>query len=81
MRLDKWLKLTGLIPRRTIANEACDAGRVEVDGKSAKAALEIKVGQTIRFDLGRGEVRVEVLEVPVGNVSKERRATLYRARD
>jgi ribosomal 50S subunit-recycling heat shock protein len=78
MRLDKYLKVTGLIPRRTVANEACDAGRVRVDGALAKAAHEVRVGERIEFDLGRGSVRVEVVDVPSGQVSKERRVSLYR---
>ena len=78
MRLDKYLKVSGLIPRRTVANEACDAGRVRVNGKSAKAADEVRVGQVVAFDLGRGRVEVEVLEVPQGNVSRERRSATYR---
>lgn len=81
MRLDKYLKVAGLIPRRTVANEACDAGKVRVNGQVAKASQEVAVGDTVAFDLGRGAVAVEIVEVPAGNVSKARQASLYRAAD
>ena len=53
MRLDKFLKVSRIIKRRTVANEACDAGRVLVDGQSAKAAKEIRVGHKIEIQLGQ----------------------------
>ena len=77
MRLDKWLKVSGLIPRRTVANEACDANKVLVNGKLARASLEVSTGDTVEFDLGRGTTRVQMLLVPTGNVSRERQITLY----
>ncbi|MEY8517007.1 RNA-binding S4 domain-containing protein [Lachnospiraceae bacterium 29-84] len=61
MRLDKYLKVTRLIKRRTVANEACDAGRVSVNGKVAKASLDVKVGDVIEIGFGTKNVRVEVL--------------------
>lgn len=79
MRLDKFLKVTGLIPRRTIAKEACDAGRVQLNGQPGKASATVSVGDRIAFDLGRGPVSIEVLEVPRGAVGRDRRQTLYRA--
>ncbi len=61
MRLDKFLKVSRLIKRRTVANEACDAGRVSVNGKVAKASLDVKVGDTIEIGFGTKSVKVEVL--------------------
>lgn len=61
MRLDKYLKVSRLIKRRTVANEACDAGRVSVNGKVAKASLDVKVGDVIEIGFGTKGVKVEVL--------------------
>lgn len=63
MRLDKYLKVSRLIKRRTIANEACDAGRVMVNEKVAKASQEVKPGDVIEIGFGNKAVRVEVLEI------------------
>ena len=63
MRLDKYLKVSRLIKRRTVANEACDNGRVSVNGKVAKASLEIKPGDKIEIALGARTLAVEVLQV------------------
>ena len=63
MRLDKYLKVSRLIKRRTVANEACDAGRVMVNGKPAKASANVKQGDTITIQFGNKEVKVEVLDV------------------
>jgi ribosomal 50S subunit-recycling heat shock protein len=63
MRLDKYLKVSRLIKRRTIANEACDAGRVAINGKPAKASAIVKIGDRITIKFGNKEVAVEVLEV------------------
>ena len=63
MRLDKYLKVSRLIKRRTVANEACDAGRVTVNGKVAKASLDVKEGDVIEIGFGNRAVKVEVLEV------------------
>ncbi len=63
MRLDKYLKVSRLIKRRTVANEACDAGRVMVNGKVAKASVEVKVGDTIEIGFGNKSVKVEVLDI------------------
>ena len=62
MRLDKYLKVSRLIKRRTVANEACDAGRVLVNDKPAKASVQIKTGDVIEIQFGSKNVRVEVLE-------------------
>jgi len=63
MRLDKYLKVSRLIKRRTVANEACDAGRVLVNGKVAKASLDVKTGDQIEIQFGTRSVKVEVLDV------------------
>jgi ribosomal 50S subunit-recycling heat shock protein len=63
MRLDKYLKVSRLIKRRTIANEACDAGRVSLNGKPAKASAIVKKGDHITIKFGNKEVAVEVLDV------------------
>ena len=63
MRLDKFLKVSRLIKRRTVANEACDAGRVLVNDKPAKASLNVKTGDIIEIQFGARAVRAEVLDV------------------
>ena len=63
MRLDKYLKVSRLIKRRTVANEACDAGRVLLNGKVAKASANVAVGDVIEIGFGTKSVKVEVLDV------------------
>lgn len=63
MRLDKYLKITRLIKRRTIANEACDAGKVIVNGKQARASYDVKVGDIIEINLGTRALKVKVTNV------------------
>jgi len=63
MRLDKYLKVTRLIKRRTVANEACDAEKVIVNGKPARASYDVKVGDIIEINLGTKSLKVEVLNV------------------
>lgn len=63
MRLDKYLKVTRLIKRRTVANEACDTGRVAVNGKVARASLEIKENDIIEISLGQRPIKVRVLKI------------------
>ena len=63
MRLDKYLMVSRLIKRRTVANEACDAGRVMINGKTAKAGTDVKVGDMIEIGFGTRNVKVEVLDV------------------
>ena len=77
MRLDKYLKVSRLIKRRTIANEACDAGRVSINGKPAKAGTEVKVGDRITINFGNREVNVEVLAVEE-TVRKEEAKEMYK---
>ncbi len=63
MRLDKYLKISRLIKRRTIANEACDAGRVTLNGKVAKASAEVRVGDIIEISFGNKVVKAEILDI------------------
>ena len=63
MRLDKFLKVSRLIKRRTIANEACDAQRVEVNGKAAKASYDVKVGDVISIRMGDKKISAEVTDI------------------
>ena len=63
MRLDKYLKVSRIIKRRTVANEACDASRVEVNGKIARASYDVKVGDIIKISLGTNEKSYKVLVV------------------
>lgn len=63
MRLDKFLKVSRLIKRRTVANEACDAGRVLVNGKAAKASLNVKSGDILEIQFGNKSVKAEILDV------------------
>lgn len=78
MRLDKYLKISRLIKRRTVANEACDAGRVLVNDRHAKASAQVKAGDTIEIQFGGGKnVKVEVLEVK-DTVRKEDAENLYK---
>ena len=77
MRLDKYLKVSRLIKRRTGANEACDAGRVLLNGKEAKASAEVKPGDTIEIRFGSRSVKAEVLDVKE-TVRKEEAESLFR---
>lgn len=77
MRLDKYLKVSRLIKRRTVANEACDAGRVLVNGKPAKASVSVKEGDQIEIQFGSRTVKVEVVSVQE-TVRKEEAAEMYR---
>ena len=77
MRLDKFLKVSRLIKRRTVANEACDAGRVLVNDKTAKASLNVKEGDVIEIQFGTRAVTVEVLDVQE-TVKKDEAKELYR---
>ena len=63
MRLDKFLKVSRLIKRRTVANEACDAGRVLINDKPAKASANVKVGDVLTIQFGNKDVKVEILDV------------------
>ena len=77
MRLDKYLKVSRLIKRRTLANEACDSERVKLNGRVAKAGAEVKAGDTIEIRFGAGTTKVEVISV-AEHVSKEGSRELYK---
>ena len=77
MRLDKYLKVSRLIKRRTIANEACDAGRVFVNDKVVKASYDVKVGDKITIVFGNKETKVEVLSI-VDVIRKEEAENMYK---
>ena len=77
MRLDKFLKVSRLIKRRTVANEACDAGRVMVNGKVAKASVSVKAGDILEISFGNKNVKVEILEV-AETVKKDDAKELYK---
>ena len=78
MRLDKYLKVSRIIKRRTIANEACDAGRVTVNGKQAQAGTEIKIGDIIEIRFGNNLTKVEVLNISETQ-KKEEASGMYRS--
>lgn len=78
MRLDKYLKVSRIIKRRTVANEACDAGKVEVNGKVARASYDVKVGDTIKITLGVRENSYKVLAINE-HALKEDAAKMYEA--
>lgn len=77
MRLDKFLKVSRLIKRRTVANEACDAGRVMINEKTAKASQSVKAGDIIEIQFGSKAAKVEVLDVQE-TVKKDDAKELYR---
>ncbi|MCI8593825.1 MAG: RNA-binding S4 domain-containing protein [Oscillospiraceae bacterium] len=77
MRLDKWLKVSRLIKRRTVANEACDAGRISANGRPVKAGYEVKAGDVLELRFGERVTKVEVLEV-TEYAGKADAAGLYR---
>ncbi len=77
MRLDKYLKVSRLIKRRTVANEACDNGRISVNGKVVKASYEVKVGDRLEISMGPRTVAVEVVQVS-DNVRKDDAGMMYK---
>ncbi len=77
MRLDKYLKVSRIIKRRTVANEACDAGRVTVNGKQAKASVDVKVGDIIEIRFGSNTTKIEVLAI-AETQKKDEAANMYR---
>lgn len=77
MRLDKYLKVSRVIKRRTVANEACDAGRVTVNGKTARASYDVKVDDVIEISFGARKVKLQVLSV-AEVIKKEEAQTLYK---
>ncbi|MEE1516127.1 MAG: RNA-binding S4 domain-containing protein [Lachnospiraceae bacterium] len=77
MRLDKYLKVSRLIKRRTVANEACDAGRVSINDKPAKASSTVKVGDVIEIQFGTRTVKVEVTSI-AETVKKDEAKDMYK---
>ncbi len=77
MRLDKFLKVSRLIKRRTVANEVSDMGRILVNGNQAKAAKQLKEGDIIEIEYANRKVIAKVLKVPTGNVSVQEAPSLY----
>ncbi len=77
MRLDKYLKVSRLIKRRTVANDACDAERVSVNGRQVKASYRVKVGDVIEIAFGQRRLKVEVLSISE-TVKKEEAPAMYR---
>ena len=78
MRLDKFLKVSRLIKRRTVANAVSEMGRILVNGNSAKPAKQLKVGDIIEIEYSNRVEKVEVLVVPTGNVSVQEASSLYK---
>lgn len=77
MRLDKYLKVSRLIKRRTVANEACNSARVTVNGRDAKASYQVKLGDVIEIAFGNRRLRVEVTDLSE-NAKKSDAAAMYR---
>ena len=77
MRLDKYLKVSRLIKRRTVANEACDAGRVSINGKPAKASANVKEGDVLEIAFGTKTVKAQILTV-AETVKKEEAKEMYK---
>jgi len=76
MRLDKFLKISRVIKRRTVANDVCSAGRVSVNGRAAKPGAQIKEGDIVSIEFGNGTVSFKVLKTPA-TVSKDDASSLY----
>ena len=77
MRLDKYLKVSRIIKRRTVANEACDAGRVTINGRPAKASAEVKEGDVLEIQFGTNPLKVEVVTVKE-TVKKDEAKEMYK---
>lgn len=81
MRVDKFLKVSRLIKRRTVANEACDKGRIMLNDKVVKASAEVKVGDILSISLGDKVVKAEILKVDDKHVTKDDAPLMYRQFD
>lgn len=79
MRLDKWLKLSRVIKRRTVANEICDQGRVTINERPAKASSEVKPGDRLEIRFGNKTLKLEILQVPTGPVAAKSASELYQS--
>jgi ribosomal 50S subunit-recycling heat shock protein len=78
MRLDKWLKISRVIKRRTVANEICDQGRVTINGRPAKAPVEVKPNDRLVIRFGQRLLEIEILIIPAGQVSTKMARELYQ---
>jgi len=78
MRLDKFLKVSRIIKRRTVANEACDSGRVIVNGKIAKAGLEVKPNDIVEIKFGNNTTKIQILSIKE-QVKKDEASSLYKS--
>ena len=78
MRVDKFLKISRIIKRRTIANEACDAGRVSINGKVVKAGANVKVGDILEIKFGNNTTKIQVLSLNE-SVKKEDSSSMYKS--
>ena len=76
MRLDKYLKVARIIKRRTVANSACDSEHVEVNGRTAKASYEVKIGDIIEISFGQKKIKIRVLDIKE-SVGKDKAAEIY----
>ncbi|MBQ2897382.1 MAG: RNA-binding S4 domain-containing protein [Clostridia bacterium] len=81
MRVDKFLKVSRLIKRRTVANEACDKGRVAINGKVVKASAIVKVGDILTIQLGEKAIKAEILKIDEKHVTKDDATSMYRQFD
>ena len=82
MRLDKFLQVSRIVKRRTVANSICSSGKILVNGQKAKAGKELAIGDTLTITFSEDHEQVcEIVEIPSGNVSKEKAPTLYRIVD
>lgn len=81
MRVDKFLKVSRLIKRRTVANEACDKGRIMINDKVVKASAEVKVGDILSISLGDKVVKAEILKVDDKHITKDDAPLMYRQFD
>lgn len=77
MRVDKYLKASRIIKRRTVAKEACEQGKVSINGKIAKPGDEVKIGDIITVSFGSGELKVEIMDVKE-SVGKDQAGELYK---
>lgn len=81
MRLDKFLKVSRIIKRRTIAKVVVDGGKAKLDGKVAKASTEVKVSQILELEYYNKYFKFEILQVPLGNVTKDKTSELVKLLD
>jgi len=77
MRIDKFLKVSRVIKRRTLANEACESGKVKINGRTAKPSTEVKIGDVIEIGFGNKNIEIEVVTI-AENVSKAEAAQMIR---